>query len=123
MSILYIMSEKSSSLKDKFSDDLVEQLENFKNFSPTWGLIGVDELKLLLNVFGYENLFSKMIIPDDDEGKNISQNRFVSTGFLSYIISFIAKKETNMKGIIYGLILLVVTVLVTIIILYGIVKI
>jgi hypothetical protein len=123
MSILYIISEKKQSLKDKFSDDLIEQLDNFKNFSPTWGLIGVDELKLMLNIFGYENIFSKMIIPDDDEGKNISQNRFVSTGFLSYIINFIAKKETNMKGIIYGLLLLVITVLVTIIILYGIVKI
>jgi len=123
MSMLYIISEKKQSFKDTFSDDLVEQLDNFKNFSPTWGLIGVDELKLILNVFGYENIFSKMIIPDDDEGKNISQNRFVSTGFLSYIINFIAKKETNMKGIIYGLLLLVITIVVTIIILYGIVKI
>jgi len=121
--MLYIISEKKQSFKDTFSDDLVEQLDNFKNFSPTWGLIGVDELKLILNVFGYENIFSKMIIPDDDEGKNISQNRFVSTGFLSYIINFIAKKETNMKGIIYGLLLLVITIVVTIIILYGIVKI
>lgn len=123
MSIIYIISEKKSSLKDKFSDDLIEQLDNFKNYSPTWGLIGVDELKLMLNIFGYENIFSKMIIPDDDEGKNISQNRFVSTGFLSYIINFIAKKETNMKGIIYGLLLLVITIVVTIIILYGVVKI
>ena len=123
MSMLYIISEKKSSLKDKFSDDLIEQLDNFKNYSPTWGLIGVDELKLMLNIFGYENIFSKMIIPDDDEGKNISQNRFVSTGFLSYIINFIAKKETNMKGIIYGLLLLVITIVVTIIILYGVVKI
>ena len=123
MSMLYIISEKKQSFKDTFSDDLVEQLDNFKNFSPTWGLIGVDELKLMLNIFGYENIFSKMIIPDDDEGKNISQNRFVSTGFLSYIINFIAKKETNMKGIIYGLLLLVITIVVTIIILYGIVKI
>lgn len=123
MSILYIVSEKKNSMKDKFSDDLIEQLDNFKNFSPTWGLIGVDELKLMLNVFGYENIFSKMIISDDDEGKNISQNRFVATGFLSYIVNFIAKKETNMKGIIYGLLLLIVTIIVTIIILYGIVKI
>ena len=123
MSLLYIISEKQSSLKDKFSDDLVEQLDNFKTFSPTWGLIGVDELKLMLNVFGYENIFSKMVIPDEDEGKNISHNRFVSTGFLSYIINFIAKKETNMKGIIYGLLLLVITIIVTVIILYAVVKI
>ena len=123
MSIVYIISEKSSSLKDKFSEDLVEQLNNFKNYSPTWGLIGIDEFKLFLNMCGYENSFSKIIIPDDDEGKNLSQNRFISSGFLNYLISFIAKKETNMKGIIYGFILLLVTIVTTIVILYGIVKI
>jgi hypothetical protein len=122
MSLLYIVSEKSDSLKDKFSDDLIDQLNNFKNFSPTWGLIGVDELKLMLNVFGYENLFSKIIIPEDDEGKNISQNRFVSTGFLNYIINFIAKKETNMKGIIYSILLLFITILITFVTLYNVNK-
>jgi hypothetical protein len=46
MSIVYIISENSSSLKDKFTDDLIDQLDNFKNYSPTWGLIFVDEFKL-----------------------------------------------------------------------------
>ena len=123
MSIIYIISEKNNSLKSKFSDDLIYQLDNFKNYSPTWGLIGVDELKLLLNICGYENLFSKEIIDNDDEGKNVSQNRFVSSGFLTYIINLIAKKETNTKGIIYGVIIFVLTLLVSIIILYGIIKI
>ena len=69
MSIIYILSEKSSSMKDSFSDDLVDQLENFKNYSPSWGLIGIDELKLLLNVLGYQNDFSKLIIPENNDGK------------------------------------------------------
>ena len=123
MSILYIASEKNDALKDKFTDHLLDQLNNFKNYSPTWGLIGVDELKLLINVLGYENLFSKMIIANNDDSKNISQNRFVSSGFLNYIVNFIAKEQTNMNGIIYGVILLVLTIIITIIILYGIVKI
>jgi hypothetical protein len=123
MSIVYIISENSSSLKDKFSDDLIEQLDNFKNYSPTWGLILVDEFKLFLNMCGYENSFSKIIVSEDNYGKNVSQNKFVSSGFLTYIISFFAKGETNMKGIIYSGILVIVTIIVSIVILYGIIKI
>jgi hypothetical protein len=123
MSILYIISENATSLKDNFSDELIEQLDNFKNYSPTWGLIGVDELKLILNACGYDNKFSKFIIPSDEDGKNLSLNKFVSTGFLNYIITSFGNSGTNTNGIIYGILLLVVTIIITIIILYGVVKI
>ena len=118
MSIIYIISEKSSSMKDSFSDYLVDQLENFKNYSPSWGLIGIDELKLLLNVLGYENVFSQMIIPEDNNGKNLSQNKYVSTGAFGFLFNFIATKDTNnMNGIIYSIILVILTFIISMIIL------
>lgn len=124
MSIIYILSEKSSSMKDSFSDDLVDQLENFKNYSPSWGLIGIDELKLLLNVLGYQNDFSKLIIPENNDGKNISENKFVSSGALGFIFQMIANKDnTNMNGIIYSIVIMVLTILISIIILFGVAKI
>ena len=87
MSILYVCSR--GSLKDKFSEDLANQLENFKNYSPSWGLIGVDFFKLILNMSGYENIFSKEIIPDDNNSKNISNNKFVSSGMFTFLFQFI----------------------------------
>ena len=123
MSIIYILSEKSSSMKDSFSDDLVDQLENFKNYSPSWGLIGIDELKLLLNIFGYQNDFSKLIIPENNDGKNISENKIVSSGALGFIFQMIANKEnTNMNGIIYSIVIMALTILISIIILFGVAK-
>jgi len=118
MSGLYVMSEKNSALKDSFSEDLIEKLDNFKNYSPTWGLLGVDELKLLLNVLGYENIFSQMIIPEDNNGKNLSQNKYVSTGALGFLFNFISTKDTNnMTGIIYSVILVIITIAISMIIL------
>lgn len=124
MSIIYVMSEKSSSMKDSFSDDLTYQLENFKNYSAPWGLLGVDELKLLLNFLGYENDFSKSIISENNDSKNISENRFVSSGALGFIFQMIANKEnSNMNGIIYSIVIMVITGLISVIILVGVAKI
>jgi hypothetical protein len=123
MSIIYIISEKSSSIKDSFSDYLVDQLENFKNYSPSWGLLGIDELKLLLNVLGYENDFSKSIISENNDSKNISENKFVSSGLLGFIFQMVANKEnTNMNGIIYSIVIMVLTILISVIVLFGVAK-
>jgi hypothetical protein len=123
MSIIYIISEKSSSIKDSFSDYLVDQLENFKNYSPSWGLLGIDELKLLLNVLGYENDFSKSIISENNDSKNISENKFVSSGLLGFIFQMVANKEnTNMNGIIYSIVIMVLTILISAIVLFGVAK-
>jgi len=123
MSILYIITEKNSSLKDKFSDDLTEQLNNFKNYSPPWGMIFVDEIKLILNILGYNNKFSKKIIGDDNS-KNISQNKFTSSFMLGFLVNFIATKDkSNISGIIYSFIVIILAIIISVIILYGIVKI
>ena len=123
MTGLYIMLEKKPELKDNISDELLNQLDNFKNYSPTWGLIGIDELKLLLNVFGYDNIFSKGIIAENNNSKNISNNKFISSGLFKFISNFmVTKDQSNMKGIILSIINLVVTILISCIILFGIVK-
>lgn len=108
MSVVYIMSENSS-LKDNFSDDLLEQLSNFKNYSPTWGLIGVDELKLFLHIIGYENSFSKLITPNN-EAQNVAQNKYVSSGGLAFIVEFLAGKSDNKTGIIYSIVIFILSI-------------
>jgi hypothetical protein len=123
MSIIYIISEKNSSFKDNFTDELLEQIDNFKNYSPSWGLIGVDEFKLFLNMKGYENIFSKIIVSDDNNTKNLSQNKFVSTLSLYHLINMFAKGETNTSGIAYSILIFILTIIVTVIILKGFYKI
>jgi len=119
MSIIYIISEKSPSFKASFSDDLVEKLDNFKNYTPTWGLIGGDELKLILNIMGYDNIFSRQIVSNNQNSKDLSDNIHISSGTFSYLFRFIATKETNFAGIIYGFIVLIITLFLSITILYS----
>ena len=110
------MSTKNSS-KTSYSDDLVKSLENFKDYSPSWGLLGVEEFKTLLGLFGYENLFSKAIIPENNNSYDISDNKFVSSGFLYFL------NDKNKGGLIIGVITAILTFVVSMIILYGVLKI
>ena len=122
MTAIFIMSEKNKNMRDGFSDDLVEQLENFKNYSAPWGLIGVDELKLILNMNGYENSFSKSILSNNNGG-NISSNKIMSSGIFRFIAQKIGLDEGNSNAIAYSGIVLILTILISVIYLYGIVKI
>ena len=124
MSILYIQSANNPSFTNNMSNDLSEQLNNFKNYTAPWGLIGVDEIKLLLNVLGYENIFSKEIMTENSNIKNVSNNRVVTSLSIFYFISlFIGNNEQgNMKGIIYGIIVLIITIVISSIIVFGIAK-
>jgi hypothetical protein len=117
MLLLYLMSEKFVNIKDSFSDELIYQLDNFKNYSPTWGLIGVDVIKGLLNTMGYDNIFSKMITDNNNDNKNISQNKYISSGLLKFFIS------SNMSGMIFSGVVFAISIIISIIILYGIAKI
>ena len=125
MGILYVISEKKPDMKNAFSQDLIDKLNNFKNFSPSWGLPIVDELKLLLQCMGYENIFSKSIIPENNNSKNVSDNKFVASGsMLWFLFQKITNKESNVTtGLIYGIILLAMSIIVSMIILFGILKI
>lgn len=125
MGILYVISEKKPDMKNAFSQELIDKLNNFKNFSPSWGLPIVDELKLLLQCMGYENIFSKSIIPENNNSKNISDNKFVASGsILWFLFQKITNKESNVTtGLIYGIILLAMSIIVSMVILFGILKI
>lgn len=123
MTVLYVMSEKNSSLKDGFSDELVDQLNDFKNYTPSWGLIGVDEYKIFMNYLGFENTFSKLILKDYSENSNISSNKFVSSLFLVPLVIQKLAGESSNNIIIYGIIIFVLTIIIASIILFGILKI
>jgi len=123
MSLIYVASSKSESMKDNFSDDLIEQLNNFKNYSPPWGLVGMDELKILLNCMGYDNMFSKEIFPDEEYGSNISANKFFASGLFHPFIQKMAGEENNIRGILFALINFILTVLICAIILFAVAKI
>jgi hypothetical protein len=112
MFTLYMINKNN--ISSSFSDDLINKLENFKNYSPSWGLIGIDELKLLLNIYGYENIFSKSFIGDNNSA-NLSDNKFIASGFLNIFV--------NNKQIFLTIFSGFVTLIVSIIILYGYIKI
>jgi len=118
MSVLYFLYFNKNT---NFSSDLLNQFDNFKNYSAPWGLIGVDEFKLMLNILGYENDFSKEIL--DNENSNLSLNKYVSTGFLGFFIDKLVNKENNISAMFLSGIMIVLTILISVIILYGIVKI
>ena len=122
MSGLYVISLKSESFKDNFSDDLKEELENFQNYSPSWSLFGVDALKSILNIYGYTNDFSKFFIPEENSSKNISNNKYLASGLLSIFTTTLGE-NTNYKGLILSGSVLLLTIIISIIILFGIVKI
>ena len=69
---------------DYFSDDLKEQLEDFSNYSPSYNLVGMDIIKTLLNVLGYENIFSKSFV-NNNKHNNLAGNKYVISGLFSYL--------------------------------------
>lgn len=69
---------------DFYSDDLKEELEDFSNYSPSYNLVGVDIIKTCLNIFGYENIFSKQYT-DPNKPNNLGSNRYVIPGIFSYL--------------------------------------
>lgn len=116
MLCLYVLSEKNMSIRDSFSDELIHQMDNFKDYSPTWGLIGVDLIKGILNILGNENIFSKEVVDNNNENKNISQNKYISSGLLKFFVS------SNMSGMIFAAIVLALSVIIGSIILFAIAK-
>jgi hypothetical protein len=115
MSILYILFQKSPTMRDRFSDDLVQKLTNFKNYSPTWGLLGVDELKVWLNMNGYNNDFSASILSENSNNLNLSSNKYIAGMF-----GLQAMKDNNISGMVYSIAVWVLAIIVTVIILNSI---
>ena len=122
IAIIYIFTTKYPSLKLNFSTELQEKLDNFKNYTPTWGLFGADELKLILSMMGYENIFSKQIISNNQNSNNLSNNLFISTGYFGYLFNYFATGEKYMTGIIYGAFIILLTIIISMFFLFGVFK-
>jgi len=69
---------------DTFSNELKEQLDDFSTFSPSWNLIGMDIIKTLMNINGYENIFSKKYV-NENKANNLASNKYVIAGIFSYL--------------------------------------
>ena len=97
---------------DGFTDDLKEQLEDFSNYSPSWNLVGIDFVKTCLNLFGYENLFSKTYT-NENKSNNLASNRYVIPGLFSYLGKDKDEDEdkTKNKLMIQGFIFVVTSIL------------
>jgi hypothetical protein len=119
MVLLYMMTERNDELKDNFSDNLLEELDDIKNYSPSWSLIGVDLLKTVMNMNGFNNELSENVVNNNNSKKNISSDKYFSSLiFLRLILS--DNFSENKKGIIYASIILVLTLIFGSIILYGV---
>lgn len=126
MGILYVISNKSDTFKDSLSSNLQEQLDNFKDYSPTWNLLGFDLLKACLNINGYENIFSEKFANNNNNSKNLSSNRYVIPSIFSYFFLKIGGDDTGSNGtnnLIIQLIISIISITISCIALFGIYKI
>jgi hypothetical protein len=122
MFLLYMATERNSDLKNNFSDDLVEQLDNIKNYSPSWSLAGIGLLKAVMNMVGYDNIFSKEFVNENNTQKNVAQDKYV---FSLLILRLLMKEDaitSSKKGIVFGALIVILTIIIASIILFGIVK-
>ena len=121
MVILYMITEKNDELKDNFSDNLLEELDDIKNYSPSWSLIGVDLLKSIMNMNGFNNEFSEKVVNNNNNKKNISADKYFSS--LIFLRLLLNDDITeNKESIIFGSLILVLTLIFGSIILYGVLK-
>jgi hypothetical protein len=103
------------------SNNMSRELDDdgMKSYTPSWGLIGGSLLKTLMNLNGYENIYSKMIVENSNIQKNVSQNSYVS----SLVFMRLAVQDDKNKMAIGGYIgTFALSVIVSMIILFGIEK-
>ena len=88
MSFAYYKYDTDDIFKERVSEDMASQFENFKNYSPSWCLIGMDIMKYIIGINGYNNSeYSKSVIGDDNNSTNLSNNKYFASGYLSLFIS------------------------------------
>lgn len=106
---------------DYYTDDLKEQLENFSDYSPSYNLVGMDIVKTLMNMSGYENVFSKDYV--NNGNNNLSANKYVVSGLFAYLGKDKNSNNDNSKNKLYiqGFICLL-TVIISVILLFSVYK-
>jgi hypothetical protein len=121
MVLLYMITEKNEDLKDNFSDNLLEELDDIKNYTPSWSLIGVDLLKTVMNMNGFKNELSERVVNNNNNKKNIAGDKYFSS--LLFLRLLLNDDITgNKESIIFASIILVLTLIFGSIILYGVLK-
>jgi hypothetical protein len=126
MGLLYIINNNSESFKDGISSNLEEQLDNFKEYTPTWNLLGFDLIKATLNIFGYENIFSEKFTNNNNISKNLSSNKYVIPSIFSYIFLKVGNDDVGSNGtknVILQLIISILSIIISCITLFGYYKI
>ena len=109
---------------ENFSDDLINQLDTFSDYSPSYNLVGVDVVKALLSMFGYDNIFSKEY-RNNNKFNNLSSNKYVIPGLFSYMFVKGSDQENpnaSSRLMIQGFIA-ILTVIISSILLWSVYKI
>ena len=124
MGILFMNYNKgknqNSNFIDQFSDSLKEQLDDFDNYSPSYNLVGIDVIKSLLNVMGYENIFSKNYI-NNNRSNNLSSNRYIIPGIFAGL--FGSEQVNGSKKIVIQSVIFILTIVISYILLNCVYKI
>jgi hypothetical protein len=112
-------SERYSDMKDKFSPELNEELDNIKDYTPSWSLLGIDFLKTYMNMQGLSNDFSKKFVNNNNTQKNIAQDKYFSS---LLFFRFLLKDNIseNKSILIIPIIILILTGIIGSTILYGV---
>ncbi len=108
-------------LREAFSDQFLDLMteNHMKEYSPTWGLIGVSLLKSWMNMCGFENKFSKEMVDDSNNRKDISQNKYTSSFIIGRMLMKDNRGGLDMK---YTFTILAITAIISSIILFGVEK-
>lgn len=115
MLIIYMLNKNKQN--PHYSDDLKKTLDNFQNYSSSWGFFGIEELKNIMAMAGFENLFSKSIIPENNNSNDISNNKFISSALLGFFVL------NNNSGIAVSILFISITLIISIVILFVFLKI
>ena len=98
---------------ESFTDDLKEQLDDFSNYSPSYNLLGFGIIKSIMNLYGYENIFSKKYT-NANKFNNLAGNRYVIPGLFSYLGKDKDANEDQVSSKLYvQLFIAALTILVT----------
>ncbi len=97
-------------IRETMSDEFSEMMnaENLKNYSGSWGLVGVSLLKTWMNFCGFENRLSKELVENSNSQKNLSEDKYVTSLFFG---RYSLKDEKNGTDIKMIMMIIVITII------------
>ncbi len=98
-------------IRESMSDEFSEMMnaENLKNYSGSWGLVGVSLLKTWMNFCGFDNKLSRELVENSNSQRNLSEDKYVTSLFFGRYSLKDEKSGTDIKMI--GLILVITIVM------------